>query len=118
MERLLIIDVAAVLIFFLNVAACAHVRRILRELKNVRTEKTEAVLNRILERADRRHDRDDREDTDGDSKHRQARTQFVQAQGRQRQRYRFAKWHVDLLFVAKRRNGVYTRRRPGGREPV
>src|SRR5438105_15791146 len=112
MERLLIIDVAAVLIFFLNVAACAHVRRILRELKNVRTEKTEAVLNRIRESADRRHDRDDREYTDGDRKHRQARTQIVHAQEAQRHRYRSARLHVDLLYVGKLRTECYTRGGP------
>src|SRR6266550_855763 len=36
MERLLISDVVAVLIFFLNVAACAHVGRILREPRKLR----------------------------------------------------------------------------------
>jgi hypothetical protein len=45
MQRLAIRDVAAVLIFFLDLAADVHVRRVLGELKNVRPEKTNPAFN-------------------------------------------------------------------------
>ena len=45
MQRLLVTDVAPVPIFLSHVAARAHVRRIFRELKNVRAEKTDSMLD-------------------------------------------------------------------------
>jgi hypothetical protein len=55
MQRLLVGDVVSVAKFFLHVAAGADVGRIFGKLKNVRAEKANAVLNRILQCADRSH---------------------------------------------------------------
>src|SRR6266498_1474992 len=45
MQRLLISDVVSIPKFFLHIAACANTGRIFRELKNVRAEKAQPVLN-------------------------------------------------------------------------
>ena len=55
MQRLPVGDVVPVLIFFLYVAAHAHIGRVLRELKNVRSKKAQAIFNGTLQRADCGH---------------------------------------------------------------
>ena len=55
MQRLLIGDVATVLILFLHVPARRHVSGIFSELENVRAEKADPVLDRVLQRANRGH---------------------------------------------------------------
>ena len=45
MQRLPIRDVAAVLIFFLDLAADVHVGRIFTELKNICAEKTDSTFD-------------------------------------------------------------------------
>src|SRR2546423_13097971 len=96
MDSLQISNIAAVLIFFLHVAARGHVCRIFCELENVRAEKADTVLNRVLERANRRHHGNYREHADCDSEHGQAGAQLVHAKRTERHRDDFAKWHNDL----------------------
>ena len=79
MQRLAIRDVAAVLIFFLDLAADIHVRRVLGELKNVRPEKTNPAFNGGLQRPDGGHHRDHRENADRDADHCQRSAQFIRA---------------------------------------
>ena len=55
MQRLAIRDVAAVLIFFLDLAADVYVRRVFGELKNIRTEKANTAFDGRLQRADGSH---------------------------------------------------------------
>src|SRR6478672_7385945 len=69
--RLLIGDVAAVLVFFLHIGtAGVDVHRIFRELKDIRSKKTGPALDGILQRANRCHDQNDREHANGDADHR------------------------------------------------
>ena len=56
MQRLLIGDVVSVAKFLPDIAARAHIGRIFGELKDVGAEKTDAILNRVLQSADRGHD--------------------------------------------------------------
>ena len=58
--------------------------RIFGELENIRSEKADSALDRVLQCADRGHDRDDRKDADRDAEHGQRGAQFVRAEGRQR----------------------------------
>ena len=94
MQRLAIGDVAAVLIFFLDLAADVHVRRILGELENVRTEKTNPAFNGGLQRPDGGHYRDYRENADRNADHRQRSAQLIRAQRRQRHLNYFTKEHL------------------------
>src|SRR2546423_15336901 len=56
MQRFFIGNVVPVAKFLLHVAARADIGRIFGELKDVGTEKADAVLNRVLQSADRGHD--------------------------------------------------------------
>ena len=56
MQRLFIGDVVPVSKFLLHVAARTDIGRIFGELKDVGTEKANAVLDRVLQCADRGHD--------------------------------------------------------------
>ena len=56
MQRLLVGDAVAIAKFFLHVATRAHIGRIFGELKNIGTEETNSVLNRILQCTDGGHD--------------------------------------------------------------
>ena len=55
MQGLLVRDVMPVAKFLLCIAARADIGREFGELKNVGTEKANAVLDRVLQRADRSH---------------------------------------------------------------
>src|SRR3954451_10564782 len=100
MQRLAIGDVAAVLIFFLDLATHVHVCRVLGELKNVGPKKTNTAFNGRLKGADGGHDRDHRENTDGDADHCERSAQFIRAQRGERHLHYFAKEH----FISPQRS--------------
>ena len=71
MLSLLVGDVSPVLIFLFYFAATGiDVYRKLGELEDVRAKKADPVLDRILQRSNRGHDRDNRENADRDPNHR------------------------------------------------
>src|SRR5205807_4939497 len=68
--RLLIGDVAAVLVLFLNIGTTGvDVYRVFRELKDVRSEKTDPAFNCTLQRPNCGHNENDREHADSDAGH-------------------------------------------------
>src|SRR5437588_11847143 len=96
-QGLAVSDVATVLVFLLRPSAGADVRRIFGELKNVRAEKTDAAFDRALERANRRHDRDDGENADRNSRHGQGRTKLVRSERSKRHDKNFAEAHESNI---------------------